>query len=470
MATDKPELFEIPYDPDTLSRFQPFADDEWAVLLDSGRPLSTRGRYDIFAAEPAVTLTTCGERTIIRSAQGIIESGEDPFALLAAWLPPATSPDPHVPFLGGAIGCFGYDLGRRLEHLPGHAGADNAVPDMAVGIYPRAVVVDHEARRAWLVDDGTDAAATGRWLRLARQTEQVPAVAAGPGFEVLSKVKPEISREQYTAAFKRIKQHIRDGDCYQVNYAQRFSAQARGNPFDAYRWLRKLNPAPFGAFMRLAEGGAVLSSSPERFLSLRAGVAQARPIKGTRPRGHTAEHDAALAGALADSLKDRAENVMIVDLLRNDLGRVCEIGSVRVPALFDIETYATVHHLVSTVEGRLREPASACDLLRACFPGGSITGAPKVRAMQIIDTLESHRRGIYCGSIGYISRCGTMDTNIAIRTLTAEPGRMLCWAGGGIVHDSDAAAEYQESLDKAAAMLALFQRTESRFADRQARR
>ncbi|MEX0607274.1 MAG: aminodeoxychorismate synthase component I, partial [Halofilum sp. (in: g-proteobacteria)] len=245
------------------------------------------------------------------------------------------------------------------------------------------------------------------------------------------------------------------GDCYQVNLAQRFEVAASGDPWVAFRRLRTINPAPFAAYLN-GPDAQVLSVSPERFLWADAeGHVETRPIKGTRPRNADAAADAALAQALATSPKDRAENVMIVDLLRNDLGKVCATGSVRVPRLCDIESFPTVHHLVSTVIGRLAPEHHALDLLRACFPGGSITGAPKIRAMEIIEELEPQRRGVYCGSIGYVGFDGAMDTNIAIRTLVYSEGRARFWAGGGIVIDSEAESEYQETFDKAAAMLAL---------------
>jgi para-aminobenzoate synthetase component 1 len=247
-----------------------------------------------------------------------------------------------------------------------------------------------------------------------------------------------------------------------VNLAQRFSARAEGVAWDAYKYLRQLNPAPHSAFM-LTPFGAVLSSSPERFLKVENGHVETKPIKGTRPRAADPARDAALAEELRASLKDRAENVMIVDLLRNDLGKVCRVGSVSVPKLFAIESFATVHHLVSTIVGELKPDQHAVDLLRGCFPGGSITGAPKIRSMQIIEELEPHRRSVYCGAIGYIGHDGNMDTNIAIRTLVYSDGWMHAWAGGGIVMDSSMESEYQESLDKAAAMLRLFMRTEDKF-------
>ena len=264
------------------------------------------------------------------------------------------------------------------------------------------------------------------------------------------------TRESYGRAFRRIHQYIRDGDCYQVNLAQRFEAQAQGDPWLAYQALRVINPAPFSAYLSTPYA-QILSSSPERFLRVQRGAVESKPIKGTRPRAGHARLDAELAEGLRVSEKDRAENVMIVDLLRNDLSKNCELGSINVPRLFDVESYATVHHLVSTVNGRLRADRDAVDLLRGCFPGGSITGAPKLRAMQIIDEVERNRRGVYCGAIGYIGFDGGMDTNIAIRTLTLSHGTVRFWAGGGIVADSEVAAEYQESFDKARALLRLLQ-------------
>jgi para-aminobenzoate synthetase component 1 len=255
---------------------------------------------------------------------------------------------------------------------------------------------------------------------------------------------------------QRIQRYLHAGDCYQVNLAQRFAAPAQGDPWHAYRRLRRANPAPFGAYLAF-DDCCILCGSPERFLQIRNDRVETKPIKGTRPRGRDPDEDRTLAEALRLSPKDRAENLMIVDLLRNDLGKVCAIGSVHVPRLFEIERYAHVHHLVSTVRGRLAAGRSALDLLRACFPGGSVTGAPKLRAMQIIEELEPHRRGVYCGSIGYIGVDGAMDTNIVIRTLVHSAGVARLWAGGGIVVDSDPEAEYRETLDKAAPLLALLE-------------
>ncbi|MCC7410710.1 MAG: aminodeoxychorismate synthase component I [Gammaproteobacteria bacterium] len=455
---------ELSYQADSTWRFARLASRPWSAFLDSGWPRATRGRHDILVAEPYATIVTRGPETVMEDSYGRTVSDADPWLLLRRLLGAHRPGLPGLPFAGGAVGYFAYDLGRRIEHLPARVRARTAMPDMAVGLYDWAVVVDHLDRRAWLVDAGADEAAIRALRELMEQPPPAGPVPIAPSFQVLSPVRSEISREEYAAAFDRIQQHIRDGDCYQINFAQRFSAQAAGDPWDAYRWLRTLNPAPFAAYLAHPDG-AVLSSSPERFLAIRDGEVETRPIKGTRPRSRDVLEDAALARELATSVKDRAENVMIVDLLRNDLGKSCRIGSIRVPELFVIESYATVHHLVSAVRGELAPDRHALEVLRGCFPGGSITGAPKLRAMQIIDELESHCRGVYCGAIGYIGFDGSMDTNIAIRTLVVHDGRMHCWAGGGIVADSRMQAEYQESLDKAAAMIALYERTRAPHVD-----
>ena len=275
-----------------------------------------------------------------------------------------------------------------------------------------------------------------------------------PEFRVLDAPRSNLSRSAYAGAFKRVQEHIRVGDCYQVNLAQRFAARAMGDAWHAYLKLRAINPAPFAAYLDLPDG-KIVCSSPERFLEVRGDRVETKPIKGTRPRSADAVRDRALADELRASAKDRAENVMIVDLLRNDLGKCCVPGSVRVSKLFDIESFASVHQLVSTVEGRLAPDKHALDLVGACFPGGSITGAPKVAAMKIIEALEPHRRSVYCGSIGYVGYDGNMDLNIAIRTLVQQGDYVYTWAGGGVVADSKVDAEYQESFDKAAAMLAV---------------
>lgn len=256
-----------------------------------------------------------------------------------------------------------------------------------------------------------------------------------------------MSQEQYHEKIGQIHEYLRSGDCYQINLAQRFQAKYKGNEWDAFLLLTRANRAPFSSFIRLPNN-AVISISPERFIQLQDGEIQTRPIKGTLPRLEDEHADAMQVEKLANSPKDRAENLMIVDLLRNDIGRVAQPGTVKVPELFAVEAFPAVYHLVSTIAATLDKPYTATDLLRASFPGGSITGAPKIRAMQIIEELEPHRRHGYCGAIGYISFCGKMDTNITIRTLLTDKKRIFCWAGGGIVADSQADKEYQETFDK----------------------
>ncbi|HEX2830663.1 MAG TPA: aminodeoxychorismate synthase component I [Burkholderiales bacterium] len=450
-----PLLAELPYHPDSASLFEAIADLPWAVFLDSGRHHAGQSRYDILAAQPYIRLLTRGNLTEI-DADGIELSREDPFALLRRHLACDRDASGFLPFAGGAIGYFGYDLARRIERLPSTAADGERIPDMAVGIYDWCVVVDHLERRTWLAAQGRDPETDLKWSSLVALFTSPPPERRRTPFRVTSPVQSNMSREAYGRAFDRIKRYIEEGDCYQVNLAQRFSAQAGGDAWLAYQALRVLNPAPFSAYLSTPYV-QVLSASPERFLEVDAGRVETKPIKGTRPRAGHARLDAELVRSLSESVKDRAENLMIVDLLRNDLAKSCRIGSVKVPKLFDVESYATVHHLVSTVTAELRPGRDAIDLLRGAFPGGSITGAPKLRAMQIIEELEPQRRGVYCGAIGYIGFDGDMDLNIAIRTLVYSRSQVRFWAGGGIVADSKVDEEYQETFDKAAAMLKLLQ-------------
>jgi para-aminobenzoate synthetase component 1 len=447
----------LPYCADTGRMFEAVADLPWAVLLDSGRHHPGQSRYDIIAAEPWATLVTRAGATEVRAAANARISPGDPFALLRELLQPGSTAGSPPPFAGGAIGYFGYDLGRRLERLPCLAADDEQLPELAVGLYDWAVVIDHLEAKAWLASAGRVAETAQQWPALVERFSRPAAERRRTPFRTLSPVRSNMTRSQYLAAFERIARYIDAGDCYQVNLAQRFEVQAGGDAWCAYQALRAMNPAPYSAYLNLPFA-QVLSASPERFLHVRGGRVETRPIKGTRPRSSDPRLDAERAQALRDSAKDRAENLMIVDLLRNDLAKSCRPGSVRVPGLFEVESFANVHHLVSTVTGELAPGRDALDLLRGCFPGGSITGAPKVRAMQIIEELEPHRRGVYCGSIGYIGYDGAMDCNIAIRTLVCRAGCARFWAGGGIVADSVGEDEYQETLDKAAPFLQLMQR------------
>ena len=459
----------LTYHHDSALLFERIAHKPWAMFLDSGqalnaatgKPGSQYGRYDIMVAEPIATLVTQGKNTTI-SQNGHTEiSQEDPFLLLKNLLEKFKAPKTELPFAGGAVGYFSYDLGRRLEQLddtnPPEATPDMA-PEMMVAIYDWAIVVDHRLQKSTLVSHGFSEATKQNWPAL-QALFNAPLRPMDNSFVVTSEVVSNTTFDAYSKAFYKIKNYISAGDCYQVNLAQRFSAQVLGDSWTAYKKLREISPAPFMAYMNLpldkTDTFQVLSNSPERFIQTADDHVETRPIKGTRPRASDVAQDLANANALLASEKDRAENLMIVDLLRNDIGKNCETGSVKAEKLFQLQSFANVHHLVSIVTGKLRQGVTAIDLLKGCFPGGSITGAPKVRAMQIIDEIEPHRRGVYCGAIGYIGFDGDMDTNIAIRTAIVSKKQLNFYAGGGIVADSDVSKEYAETLDKASSMMTI---------------
>ncbi|WP_345656792.1 aminodeoxychorismate synthase component 1 [Vibrio cholerae] len=441
---------KLTYHPDIAKQFFTSIEQQpWAMLLRSASSTHMDSRFDILVANPFATLVTFGDETEIHAQNGMTLSREDPFALLAdiqeQYLPQVTDAS-ELPFVGGALGYFAYDLGRRVEVLPSLAEQDIAMPDMAVGIYSWVLVVDHQQHTAQLVGQNVEDA----WGWLNQQEAIKPSEVTD--FALTSPWRSNMSYTAYQDKFARVQAYLRSGDCYQINLAQRFQAHYTGSEWQAYLKLEKGNQAPFSAFLRLPQG-AILSVSPERFLQVCDRVIETKPIKGTRPRHADKQQDALLKQDLVSAEKDQAENLMIVDLLRNDIGRVAKPGSVHVPKLFDVESFPAVHHLVSTIRATLDEQYQAADLLRACFPGGSITGAPKVRAMEIIEELEPHRRSAYCGSIGYLSRHGKMDTSITIRTLVAYQKQLYAWAGGGLVADSEGAAEYQETLDKLSRIL-----------------
>ena len=443
----------MPYRPDARRYYQQIRDLPWPVWLDSGFPESGGGRYDIIAADPYLTLVDHGGRLSTGPAGEPPEvTSGNPMAKLRELLGERAVSPGDLPFGGGAIGFMGYDLAREFGELPARTGFGDW-PDMAVGLYDWTVVLDHVRQRGYFVRQGRDPRDQA-WQSALRRLSAVSSVEPVSLPASAMPVQTGLSPERYAEAFDRIQAYIRDGDCYQVNFAQRFHARTDNDVWSLYQQMRHANPAPYGALLEYPFG-EVLSASPEQFLAFHGGRAQTRPIKGTRGRGDTAEQDLALRAQLLRSEKDRAENIMIVDLLRNDLGKVCVPGTVEVPDLFAVESFATVHHLVSTVTGCLRDGLDAIDLIDACFPGGSITGAPKRRAMQIIDELEPVRREVYCGSVFRLGFDGDLDSSITIRTMLKRGGDLYYWAGGGIVADSDCAAEYQESLDKAAAFLRL---------------
>ncbi len=445
---------ELPYDASTgcaerhawFERLRPLG---WAVFLDSGDRARTGGRYDILAAGPVASLVCRdGRAEVLREGQDATPAA-GAFGGLRALLEGTASGDAGWPIAGGAIGYFGYELGRGEAKLPPRkAGTQAFMPEAAVGLYAWTVVVDHARRRAALTSlaslpEGEAAAIRERLL-----TGEPP---AREPFRVQGEVASSLEREDYLPRAARIIDYIRAGDTYQVNLTREFRLAFRGDAWEFYRHLHDINPAPLGAFLEYPFG-SVLSSSPERLMTVEAGQAMTQPIKGTRRRRADPAEDARVRAELEASAKDRAENVMIVDLLRNDFGRVCEPGSVEAPRLCELESFATVHHLVSTVTGRLAPGRDAVDLLEACFPGGSVTGAPKRRAMEIIDELEPHRREVYCGAIGYATPAGRVDMNIPIRTTLAAGGELRFYAGGGIVADSSPEAEFEETEVKIAAI------------------
>ena len=444
-------VLDYPFRSDVDALFNAVRDLPSPIWFDSGKPRSLQGRLDIISAAPARILETRGSSTVISDSEGnsqtstacpfaLCQEAMDDFALQGDKLT-------ELPFVGGLAGFFGYGLGAAAASEANKGPAD--MPDMRQGYYLWALVINQQISQAHLAFHP----ACPRSLRRDIQARLAapPALAEKP-FTLKSDFKASTSRSDYENDVSTIKDYIAAGDCYQVNYAQHFSAEFQGDSWAAYLHLRKALPSPFSSFLSW-DDKALLSLSPERFIKTSGQQVEAKPIKGTITRGISVEEDQEQAINLMNSRKDRAENLMIVDLLRNDLGKSCEPGSIRVPKLFNLESFANVHHLVSTITGRIREDISALDLLAGCFPGGSITGAPKKRAMEIIAELEKVPRTIYCGSIGYVSANGRMDSNIAIRTLLAENNKLHCWGGGAIVSDSQADSEYLESLAKVSLLM-----------------
>ncbi len=473
-----------------------FLDLPYVLFLDSAATQHPDAQYSFLAAGPSRVVRSKGSHTetLNLPGDGWTPVAGDALSVARALLPAEpTEPMPGLPpFQGGIAGYLGYDWGAVLERLPRPRYDDLAIPDVVLGLYDWVIAWDHRIGTAWLISTGLPESGEARMTLARERMEMVRerlggrrgsgaagqrslpraserggsgAVTAGrdmaPSYPVVGiegaekiSLRSTFTHRAYLDAVARVRDYILAGDIFQANLSQRFQCRSNEAPFHLYRRLRQRNPAPFAAYLGFGEL-AVLSASPERFLRLdedRRRI-ETRPIKGTRPRGLGPMHDAALGRALAESEKDRAENVMIVDLLRNDLSRVCRPGTVRVPELFALEHHPTVHHLVSTVVGEIEPGSGAVELIRAAFPGGSITGAPKVRAMEIIAELEPTQRGVYCGSIGYVSATGAMDTSIVIRTFLAQHEQVYFQAGGGIVADSDPELEYRETLDKARGLI-----------------
>ena len=425
------------------------------------------GRYSFMGSDPFLVLSSGGSEITV--AQGGKQSSlrGNPFDVLNHFLEVyhLGSDSPPVPFIGGAVGYFSYDLCHFIERLPSAAIDDLQLPECYFGFYDLVLAFDNQQGKAYIISTGfpemgeherMERAAQrlnemkDRLAEMSRHGTEAPPTSLS--FPAPASLRGGFTHQEYVAAVEKARQYIIDGDIFEVNLSQRFEAELSITPYELYQRLRQINPAPFACYLGFNEV-SVVSASPERFLRIRGDWVETRPIKGTRPRGKTPEEDEALAKELLSSVKDRAENIMIVDLERNDLGRVCRFGTVKVTELAILEVFPTVFHLTSTVVGRLREGKNGIDLLKASFPGGSITGAPKVRAMEIIDELEPTRRSVYTGSIGYLSFNGNLDLNIVIRTFIVKERKAYYQVGGAVVYDSDPEAEYQETLDKARALV-----------------
>ena len=450
------EAVELTDPPAIEAIFHRLAARPYACFLDSSLAMQRLGRYSFIGFDPHLVLTARGTRCgWWRRGGGMGYTRENPFQALRTALC-----EYHLdgegegmpPFLGGGMGYLAYELGRHIERLPGTAVDDLGLPELCFAFYDRVLAHDYRGERTWLA--AVHPEDPGRVLEEARRALEAETPGyPSPGDAGEARFVSNFTRDEYLEAVRRVKEYIYAGDIYQANLSQRFQAPLREHPWTFYRRLRRLNAAPFAAYFNLVQG-QVCSSSPERFLKGEGRRVETRPIKGTRPRSDDPAEDRRLAEELLASAKDRAELSMIVDLERNDLGRVCEYGSVKVEEHAVIEHYATVHHLVSTVVGELHPGRDVVDLLKASFPGGSITGAPKIRSMEIIDELEPTARSVYTGSIGYLGYNGNFDLNIAIRTIICRGGTAYFQVGGGIVADPDPEEEYQETLDKGKAIFA----------------
>ncbi len=455
---------------DPCEAFSHVAALPYALFLDSADQGHQDARYSFIATHPFETIEAKDGMVTVTNSRQQTTFEADPFTIvkerLAAWGFPGEKRDDLPPFQGGAAGLFGYDLGRTVEKMPDLAKADRDLPEMAIGIYDRIIAFDHERKKAWIIvhaEDEATAIKKQNFLRSIVTTPPSPFAEAENSHWTKSRVDGGVqwtenfTEDGYKRQIQKVIDYICAGDIFQANLSQRFDAAlpAGFDSFAHYKLLREVNPAPFATYMNLGNV-RISSASPERFLTVRNGHVQAKPIKGTKVRLINANDDEQQKKNLQSSEKDRAENIMIVDLMRNDLSRACMADSVNVEKLCAVETFARVHHLVSTITGRLKEECTPVDLLRACFPGGSVTGAPKIRAMEIIEELEPTQRGPYCGCIGYVGFNGSMDLNILIRTLVYKGSAVSFQTGGGITSDSKIDAEYQETLDKAAAIFASF--------------
>ncbi|NKB47667.1 MAG: aminodeoxychorismate synthase component I [Legionellales bacterium] len=463
-TSHQPFWKEIRYH-DPLTWMSAIAQEPWTLLLDSANhahPLQTTNRYSYVATDPFTTFVVKDHHT-----QPDLQPVTDVFTTLKQLLAPfkLTNVTTLPPFQGGVAGYFAYDLGHELENIAHCCPRESHFPDLALGFYDTVIAFDHLRHKAWIISSGfpelTQSLRERRAHQRIQQFEHLimqglanqPTTLQYSTHDTKGVIESNFDQTTYQHIVEQAKQYILNGDIFEVNLSQRFHTSMPPNltGFSLYQKLRTANPAPFSAYLHFDQF-TLASASPERFLQLTDHQVETRPIKGTLARGHTEVLDQQLAHQLSTSAKDRAENIMIVDLMRNDLSKVCTNHSIQVPILCGLESYTSVHHLVSVVTATLMPEQDAIDLLAAAFPGGSITGAPKIRAMEIIAELESHRRGPYCGSLGFISFNGDMDCSILIRTYCIENNTITYQTGGAVVLASDPVQEYQETLDKVAAL------------------
>jgi len=470
----KPILYELDHFPDPVSVYGSLRNEPYSSLLDSGMDAKKLGRFSFIGYDPFMVVESKGEDIKVMTQDGTENFKGNPFTFLKSALSyyktePITG---DIPFVSGCVGYFSYDLRYFLEELPRYSQDDIRTPDLVLSFYDVIIIFDNLLKKAYISSSGLpqldgkkNADRAKKRLESAKKRLKdllSGAFEAGSGVEYAGvdlngsfsrcEISSNFTRDGYKKAIEKAKDHIREGDIYQVNLSQRLSCSFNGDSFELYKTLRRINPAPFAAYLNL-EDFQIVSASPERFIKISDGHIETRPIKGTRPRGRDEKEDAGLKKELVASEKDRAEHLMIVDLERNDIGRVCEYGSVSPKEFIIVETYSTVHHLVSTVSGKLKDGVDVIDCLCNCFPGGSITGAPKIRSMEIIEEIEPAKRGIYTGSIGYIDFSGAADFSIIIRTAVIKDSVAYFQVGGGIVADSDPDKEYAETMDKARAII-----------------
>jgi para-aminobenzoate synthetase component 1 len=464
MTARYPLIEELHMAPDAPWCFEAFAPHPFSFYLDSGMDPPKLGRYSFMGSDPFLVMRSRGDEiSLIRDGAEEKRRG-NPFDVVGELLRTYAIDGSRapVPFTGGAVGYFSYDLCHFIERLPTKAVDDLNLPECYLGFYDAIVAFDHLENKTYLISTGFPELEEGKRQRRAEERlnemrnrmmlAPPPAASSAIKSEKKLLLKANFSHEGYLQAVATAREYICAGDIFQVNLSQRFEVELNTAPYELYQRLRRINPAPFAGYLDF-DGVSIVGASPERFLKVRGDWVETRPIKGTKPRGKTPAQDKALGESLLQSVKDRAENIMIVDLERNDIGRVCRYGTVKVTELAILETYPTVFHLTSTVVGRLKAGKNVIDLLQAAFPGGSITGAPKVRAMEIINELEPTRRSVYTGALGYLSFSGDMDLNIVIRTFIVKDGKAYFQVGGAIVYDSEPEAEYIETLDKGKALL-----------------